>query len=161
MNSSIQRKRLLQLTDAVRKHVFVAGALMAALGAHAQVAVTGITYGTLVDNANQTTGGVTYLNRDRTVNTVATATLGDYQFTGPLASNVYFRRNTDSGGNGTPNQTSDNPNNTTILYQVNGSNQSYGDYQPTAEQVFLDGNLYTGLRNPFANGAGTATNSNV
>ncbi len=130
------------------------------LTAQAQVAVTGINYGTLVDNANTTNGGVTYLNRDRDVSTV-TSSLGDYRFNGPLATNVLFRRNTDSGGNGTPNQGSDNPNNTTLIYQANGSNQSYGDYQPTAEQVFLDGNLYTGIRNPFANGAGTATNTNV
>jgi hypothetical protein len=44
---------------------------------------------------------------------------------------------------------------------VDGSNHSMGDYQPTPEQVFLDGNLYTGIRNPFANGAGTAANSNT
>jgi hypothetical protein len=74
---------------------------------------------------------------------------------------VFFRRNTDSNGNGTPNQATDNPNNTTLIYQVDGSNRAYGDYNPTAEQVFLDGNLYTGIRNPFANGAGTASNSNV
>ena len=107
----------------------------------AQTAVTGITYGTLVDNANQTSGGITYLNRDRTVSSVATATLGDYQFTGPLASNVYFRRNTDSNGNGTANQTTDNPNNTTLIYQVDGSNRDMGNYQANAANVFLDGNL--------------------
>ena len=128
--------------------------------AHAQVAVTGITYGTLVDNANSTSGGLTYLNRDSTVSTV-TSSLGDYQFNGPLANNVFFRRNTDSNANGTSNQTTDNPNNTTIIYQANASNQDLGNYHATAEQVFLDGDLYTGIRNPFANGAGTAANSNV
>lgn len=135
--------------------------LFQAVNLSAQTAVTGITYGTLVDGANTTSGGLTYLNRDRTVNTVATASLGDYQFTGPLASNVYFRRNTDSNGNGTANQASDNPNNTTIIYQVDGSNRNLGDYQSNAANVFLDGNLYAGIRNPFGNGAGTATNSNI
>lgn len=133
------------------------------LGVHAiqaQVAVTGITYGTLVDSANTTNGGITYLNRDRPVSTVASS-MGDYQFNGPLATNVYFRRNTDSNGNGTPNQATDNPNNTTLIYQADGSNRSYADYQPSAAQIFLDSNIYAGIRNPFGNGAGTATNSNV
>jgi hypothetical protein len=160
MKARFQLSKLQHLTRVVSKLVFPLGMMACAFTLHAQTAVTGITYGTLVDNANQTQGGITYLNRDRTVNTVASS-LGDYQFNGPLASNVFFRRNTDSGGNGTPNQNSDNPNNTTLIYQVNGSNQAYGDYQPTAEQVFLDGNLATGIRNPFANGAGTATNSNI
>lgn len=133
----------------------------ASLELNAQVAVTGITYGSLTDLTNQTSGGVTYLNRDRTVNTVSTATAGDYRFDGPLASNVYFRRNTDSNGNGTQNGSGDNPNNTTLIYQVDGSARSYGDYQSSAANVFLDGNLYTGIRNPFGNGSGTATNSNI
>jgi len=163
MKGAFQLKQIQQLTVMVRKHVFIAGVLLTALSAQAQTAVTGITYGTLVDNANQTTGGVTYLNRDRAVSTVTTA-LGNYRFDGPLANNVYFRRNTDSNANGTPNQTGatgDNPNNTTLIYQVNGSNQDMGDYQASAEQIFLDSNLYSGIRNPFANGAGTAANSNV
>jgi hypothetical protein len=160
MNPLIQRKQLQQLTRWVRKPVFVAMLALAGLNGRAQTAITGITYGTLADNANQTQGGVTYLNRDRTVSTVASS-LGDYQFNGPIASNVFFRRNTDSGGNGTPNQSSDNPNNTTLIYQVDGSNRSYGDYQPTAAQVFLDGNLATGIRNPFANGTGNSTYSNT
>lgn len=135
-------------------------AALSALTAQAQVAVTDIAYGPLVDNSNQTTGGITYLNRDRPVNTVTVAS-GDYRFDGPLANNVFFRRNTDSGGNGTPNQASDNPNNSTLIYQADGSNRAYGDYNTSLEQMFLDSNLYTGLRNPFGNGAGTSTNSNI
>ena len=127
----------------------------------AQVAISGITYGTLVDSANTSSGGLTYLNQYRPVNTVSTASAGSYQFTGPLASNVYVRRNTDSNGNGTQNQTTDNPNNSTIIYQANGSNQVVGEYDTSLANVFLSGNLYNGVRNPFANGAGTATNSNI
>lgn len=144
-----------------RKLVFIAGTLLAAVTLHAQIAVTDIAYGSLVDNANQTNGGITYRNEDRQVNTVTTS-LGDYRFEGPLASNVYFRRNTDSSGNGTHNQSGvDNPNNSTLIYQIDGSNRSYGDYQPNLEQVFLDGNLFTGIRNPFGNGASNSANSNI
>lgn len=134
--------------------------LFQAVNSQAQTAVTGITYGSLADATNTASGGITYLNRDRTVSTVATG-LGDYQFNGPLATNVFFRRNTDSNNNGTPNQTSDNPNNSTLIYQVDGSDRAYGDYNSNLQQMFLDGNLYTGLRNPFANGAGSSANSNV
>lgn len=134
--------------------------LFQAVNSPAQTAVTGINYDLLVDGANSSSGGINYLNRDRAVSTVATG-LGDYQFTGPLATNVFFRRNTDSNNNGTSNQASDNPNNSTLIYQVNATNRAYGDYNSNLEQVFLDGNLYTGLRNPFANGAGTSTNSNI
>jgi len=133
------------------------------LTASAQTAITGVTYGTLSDLANTSSGGVTYLNRFRPVNTVTTAT-DTYKFDGALADNVFFRRNTDSNNNTIPNQTGgggDNPNNTTLIYQVDGSNRDYGTYEPSAEEVFLAGNLYTGVRNPFGNGAGTATNSNV
>ena len=134
--------------------------LFQAVNLSAQTAVTDITYGSLVDASNTTTGGITYLNRDRLVNTVDTAS-GEYRFDGPLANNVYFRRNTDSSGNGSPNQSNDNPNNSTIIYQVDGSSRNYGDYNSSLEQLFLDGNLYAGLRNPFGNGAGTSTSSNI
>jgi hypothetical protein len=127
----------------------------------AQTAITGITYDTLVDNANTSSGGVTYRNSDAAVSTVAAGVLGDYQFNGPLATDVYFRRNTDSSDDGRSNRSNDNPNNSTLIYQADGSNRSYGDYQSNLEQVFLDGNLFTGLRNPFGNGAGTSTNSNI
>ncbi len=126
----------------------------------AQTAVTGITYGSLVDASNTSSGGITYLNRDREVSTVTTSS-GGYQFSGPLADNVFFRRNTDSNRNGWTNQSSDNPNNATIIYQVDGSDRSYGEYESSLEQMFLDSNLYSGIRNPFGNGAGTATNSNI
>lgn len=138
-------------------------ALAGATTLNAQVALTGITYGTLSNAANQTTGGITYRNEYKPVTTVSTAT-ETYRFDGPLASNVYARRNTDSNGNGIANQTGgsgDNPNNTTIIYQVDGSNRSYGTYEPSLEEVFLAGNLSTGVRNPFGNGAGTSTNSNI
>lgn len=131
----------------------------------AQVAVTDITYGTASDLANGNWGGVTTREQYSPVTTVTTG-VGAYRFTGPLATNVFARRNTDSGGNGTSNQASDNPNNTTIIYQTvggggGGANDARGTEEASFEDVFLSGNLYTGIRNPFANGAGTSTNSNV
>lgn len=153
--------RLLLLNVFVRVLLFLGVIFLSSLRSQAQTAVTSLTYaGPVVDNANLTQGGITYLNRDRDVSTVTTG-FGDYRFDGPLATNVLFRRNTDSDNNGTPNQATDNPNNTTLIYQVNGRNQDYGNYQPSAEKIFLDSNLYTGIRNPFANGAGTAANSNI
>jgi hypothetical protein len=159
-----------QLTECTRAqlgaiHVLgmIAGCLLGTLSLSGQVALTGITYGALVNNANQTTGGITYRNEYRPVSTVSTAA-DTYMFDGALANNVFARRNTDSNANGTPNQTGgsgDNPNNTTIIYQVDGSNRSYGTYEPTLEDVFLAGNLSTGVRNPFANGTGSSTNSNI
>lgn len=154
-------KQIQQNTVLVRKPVFMAVALLAAVTTQAQTAVTSISYGTATNGANTTQGGINYDNRFAPVNTVTTG-LGDYRFDGPLATNVFARRNTDSGGNGIPNQTSDNPNNTTIIYQYDsGNNRNYGTYMPSLEEVFLSGNLYTGIRNPFANGAGTAANSNI
>lgn len=154
-------KAIQRLTLPVCKLVFLAGALLVAVAVQAQTAVTDITYGTATNGGNTSQGGINYDNRFRPVSTVTTG-LGDYRFDGPLATNVFARRNTDSGGNGTPNQSSDNPNNTTIIYQYDsGNNRSYGTYEPSLEEVFLSGNLYTGIRNPFANGAGTSTNSNI
>ena len=135
--------------------------LFQAVNLSAQTAVTGITYGSLEDGWNTTTGGITYLNRDREVSSVSTTSLGDYQFNGPVATDVYFRRNTKSSNSGGSNQWNDTPNNSTLIYQVDGSNRSYGEYESNLEQMFLDGNLHTGLRNPFGNGAGTGTNSNI
>jgi hypothetical protein len=161
MKVRVHTRRLPLLTAMVGKSVALAIALFTSSALHAQTAVTDISYGTAVNDANQTQGGITYRNEDRPVNTVTTG-LGEYRFDGPLATNVFFRRNTDSSGNGTPNQSGiDNPNNTTLIYQSDGWNRSYGNYQPSAEQIFLDSNLYTGIRNPFANGASNSTNSNI
>jgi hypothetical protein len=130
------------------------------LPVQAQVTVTSVNYGTLVNATDTTSGGITYSNQFRPVQSVGTS-LGDYNFAGPLASNVFIRRNTDSSGDGRPNRASDNPNNTTLIYQSTAANQSLGDYETTLSNVFLGSNLYTGVRNPFGNGAGISTNSNI
>jgi hypothetical protein len=156
-----RHKALQQFAHLRLKSLFLVGCVIAVASAQAQTAVTDITYGTATNGGNTSRGGISYDNRVRPVNTVTTG-LGDYRFDGPLATNVFARRNTDSNNNGNANQGSDNPNHTTIISQYDdGSNRNYGTYEPSLSEVFLSGNLYTGIRNPFANGAGTSTNSNI
>lgn len=110
-----------------------------------------VTYGTLVNNADTTHGGLTFREQYAPVNTVTTS-LGDYRFDGPVASNIFVRRNVSEAG----------PNNTTVFYQTSGSASTapLGQYESSISNMFLSNNLYEGLRNPFANGAG-AQNSNI
>ena len=125
--------------------------LLLAANSRAQTAVTGITYGTTVNSVDTSHGGLTFREQYTPVSTVATG-LGDYQFTGPLASTVIVRRNTAEAG----------PNNTTVFYQTSASNSTapLGQYESSVGNMFRSGNLYEGLRNPFANGAG-AQNANI
>lgn len=121
--------------------------------------VTNITYGALQNGANVTAGKITYNNDYRPVTQISTAG-ANYVFDGAMASNVYFRRNTGSG----------NPNNSTVFYQYNTTTGTpisaatvigRGDSSPTMSEVMLSNDLTQGLRNPFANGAGNAQNSNI
>ena len=127
------------------------GAMALALTAQAQIAVTNVTYGTLVNNADSTHGGLAFREQYAPVNTVTTS-LGDYRFDGPVASNIFVRRNTSEAG----------PNNTTVFYQTSDSTSTapLGQYESSVQEMFLGNNLYEGLRNPFANGVG-AQNSNI
>ncbi len=142
----------LRLVAALVALASVAGAV------RAQVTVTGISYGALQNTTNRTAGNITYLNEFRPVASVATSSLGDYQFTGATASNVYFRRNTGAG----------NPNNATVFYDYSTTGGGTatvfgrGDTSPTLQEVMLSGDLTQGLRNPFANTGGTSSlNSNI
>lgn len=132
--------------------------------AHAQVAITGVTYGSLQNGYDRTNGRITSLNEYRPVNSVSTSTLGDYTFNGDLASSVVFRRNTYSYS----------PNNSTVFYQYsdyssyNGGSAtvySTADRSPTLDEVMLSNDLTQGLRNPFANvssnGSITSLESNI
>ncbi len=152
MKHAPSRKSVQQLAVLVRLPMLLAGLLLAAASVQAQTTVTGITYGTLANNADTTHGGLTFREQDAPVTSVATSTLGNYQFNGPVASNVIVRRNTSEAG----------PNNTTVFYQTSASNSTapLGQYESSVGNMFLSGNLYEGLRNPFANGAG-AQNSNI
>jgi hypothetical protein len=119
-----------------------------------QVAVNSVTYGVSSNGANRNVDEIRYLNQTSVVSTINT-TLGDYQFTGPVADNVFFRRNTGTTS----------PNNSTVFYQYNslGSpNQviGAGDTTPTLSEVMLSGDLSQGIRNPFANGT-SAQNTNI
>lgn len=121
----------------------------------AQIAVTAVDYGTTTNGTDRTADNVTYLNQVTTVEYISTS-LGTYNFNGPLASSVNFRRNTSSG----------NSNNSTVFYQY--SSTSYGnatvlgkgDTSPTMSEVMLSNDLTQGLRNPFANG-NSSTESNI
>ena len=119
----------------------------------AQVAVTDITYGALQNGADQSQGGITFRNEFYGVNQIATAA-GDYNVSGPIAQDVFVRRNTTGSGG---------PNNTTLFYQVDGRDRAFGSAPTTIENVFLDGNLFTGLRDPFANTGSSSysQNSNI
>lgn len=151
MKQVIKHYPALQLLPVVGRGIMLSGALALALPAQAQIAVTNVTYGALVDNTDIVQGGLTFRQQYAPVNTVTTS-LGDYRFNGPVASNIFVRRN--AGGTG--------PNNTTVFYQTSGSTSTapLGQYASSVQNMFLSNNLYEGLRNPFANGAG-AQNSNI
>lgn len=129
-----------------------------AVAAQAQVAVTAVNYGSLVNGPNRTADNLTYRNEYFPVSTVSTAN-ETYNFAGSVASAVYLRRNTGSG----------NPNNTTAFYSYASYTSSssatvvgLGDSSPTAGEVMLSNDLGQGLRNPFANTGGTTSlNSNI
>ncbi|MCC5021718.1 MAG: PEP-CTERM sorting domain-containing protein [Candidatus Synoicihabitans palmerolidicus] len=122
-------------------------------GAWAQVAVTDLTYGEGQNGRNSNQGGVSFRNEYYSVDTVTTAA-GDYHINGPLADSVYIRRN---------NAPSGGPDNTTLFYQLDNRDRAYGTGPSTAEDVMTDGNLFTGLRDPFANtgSSNSAQNSNI
>ena len=133
------------------RQIFLAGTILLAAVAHAQLAVTSVNYGTLVDGTNSSHGGLTFQEQNTPVNFVTTSS-GDYKFTGPVASAVNFRRNTSEAG----------PNNSTVFYQMTSgsSTQPLGNFEASMSAMMLSNNLTEGLRNPFANGAG-AQNSNI
>ena len=139
-----------RLSSAVPKIILVAALTFASV-AQAQIAVTSLTYGTLVDGTNSSHGGLTFQEQYTPVSTVTTAH-GDYRFDGPLADSVTFRRNTSSSS----------PNNSTVFYQtISGTTtKPLGNFDSTMEQVMLSNNLTEGLRNPFANGT-SAQASNI
>lgn len=121
-------------------------------GAWSQVTVTNITYGTNVNGAdtnNQGSNQLDFQNNYTPVTTITTG-LGNYRFDGPTASSIVTRRNTTSGS----------PNNTTVFYQITAGGDEIGEYENSVQNMFLGGNLTEGLRNPFANGAGSE-NSNI
>lgn len=126
--------------------------LGAAVPLRAQVTVTDIQYGARQNGWNTNEGGISFRNEYYPVETVNT-TVGEYRFDGPLANDVYFRRQAGWG----------DPNNTTLFYQTDRNNNPYGTHPDNAADVFLQGNLTTGLRDPFANdgSASEYQNSNI
>lgn len=121
----------------------------AATSAVAQVAVTGVSYGTETGSgtSNDTdVNNIIYDNRTQPVTGISTST-ENYVFDGPAASSAYFRRGS-AGTNGA-----------TAWYQTTdfdsggGGYKVYGqgDSSPNLSELMLTSNLSQGLRNPFAN----------
>lgn len=149
----------------LRRGALVALVALATAGfSHAQVTVTGVTYGSLVNGSNVTNSKIVYTNDYHAVTGISTSTAGNYNFNGPLASSVVFRRNTAESS----------PNNATVFYQYSSYSSSNGgsatvyakaDSTPTLGEVMLSNDLTQGLRNPFANvssnGSITSLESNI
>jgi hypothetical protein len=142
------------MKTSARTILLLVTAVLAVPAARAQVAVSSVTYGTLVNGGNVNNQGdasLDFQSQYTPVNTVTTG-IGNYRFDGPTATSIVTRRNTTEAG----------PNNTTVFYQTSGGNSSnpLGQYESSVQNMFLSGNLSEGLRNPFANGAGSE-NSNI
>lgn len=131
--------------------------------AHAQTAVTGVTYGSLQNTTDRTNSRITSLNEYHPVTSISTA-VDTYVYGSAQASSVSFRRNTAESS----------PNNSTVFYQYSsyssssgGSASVYatGDSSPTLNEVMLSNDLTQGVRNPFANvsssGSITSLESNM
>jgi hypothetical protein len=121
--------------------------------ARAQIQVTNITYGTMIDGANTNNQGnnnLDFQNQYTPVSQIETG-LGGYGFTGPTATSIVGRRNTTAG----------NANNTTVFYQTSssGSTNPLGNYESSLQEMFLGANLTEGLRNPFGNGSSSVSSN--
>jgi hypothetical protein len=125
------------------------GALALCPFAAAQIAVTELDYGPMVDAPNRTAGNVTYLNQYTPLDYVSSS-LGTYTVNGASATSVSFRRNTGAG----------NANNSSVYYAYSSLGSSTvtavgkGDTSPTLPEVMLSGDMNQGVRNVFANGTG-------
>lgn len=115
-------------------------------------AVTGVTYGTETNGTNVTVNNIVYDNRSQQVSKVSTAN-DVYNFDGPAASNVFFRRGA-TGSNGATAWYQGTDFSSSGGYTVYGQ----GDSSPTLSELMLTSNLSQGLRNPFAN---TVSSSSV
>jgi len=130
-------------------------AILGALPAVAQVAITSVDYGTTTNGTDRTAGNLTYLNQVTPVSYVSSS-LGTYSINGSLASSVSFRRNTSAG----------NANSANVYYQYSSATDTTasvigkGDSSPNLSEVMLSGDLSQGIRNPFANGS-SPSESNI
>jgi hypothetical protein len=127
----------------------VAAVFQPGLG-HAQTAITGATFGGLVDGVNvgaYTTAPVTFQQTSVSLSTFTTAG-GAYEVSGS-ATTAYVRRNTV------------NSNNTSLWYNNAGvSTSPDGTYQTTLSSVYLGNNVLMGGDNTFTNGA-TVSSGNI
>ena len=110
MKGNSPLKQIQPLLPCWRKLLFVLGVSVLPFIGYVQTTVTSVTYGSLVDTADTSHGGLTYQGTFAPVSSVATS-VGNYQFTGPVASNIIVRRTTGEAG----------PNNATVFYPTSSS----------------------------------------
>lgn len=137
----------------LRRLSAVLAAAICAWGAEAngQTAMTSIGT-TLISGTPTTVNGVVFNNDILRLDYFTTATTT--YVTDSIAQAVYIRRNTDSNGNGTPNQAgSDNLNGSSVAYiSVAGDTTTMrGAYATTYESAFLANNLLRTTDNVFGN----------
>lgn len=123
--------------------VFGILALLLTPALQAQTAITAATFGTTVNNADQTvysTAPVTFLETSSALSTLTTAG-GVYHIQGSTATNAYVRRN------------ATNSNNTSVWYNGTTSSTLDGQYKTSLNAVLLNNNAYMGSDNTFDNGA--------
>lgn len=128
--------------------------LLVPVAGRAQVAITGATFGSLVDGANQaayTTAPVTFLQTSIALTSFTTSTGSRYQVSGS-ATTAYIRRST-SGGNA---------NNSSVWYNNSSGVATTldGTYQTSLGSIYLGNNVLMGGDNTFTNGT-TAQSGNI
>lgn len=103
------------------------------------------------DAGNSNDDGINYRNTSYAITNFSTA--GTSYGLGPTASSVYVRRNTDSSGNGTQNQSGiDNSNRSSVWNtQYDDVDRVLGTQQATMGGVLLNNNAVMGADNLFVN----------
>ncbi len=141
-------------------------AVLSTAAGTAQTAINSVTYA-ITDSADQTIGGIRYRNTQASLDSITTSST-TYIFDGASANAVFVRRNTDSNGNGTPNQTADNDNTSAGYYQrapssgpAGGTTNVYGTYYNDYQNYLLNYNMFQGTYDTFVNGTTAPTNGVV
>ena len=155
-------KRVLPSPAWLTPPVVVLALLFATDGARAQTAITDWSL-TFSDAPNSNDEGIRFRNQTYAINSFSTgSTL--YNLT-TSASAAYVRRNQDSSGNGTNNQSGVDNNNRSSVWntQYAGPDDVMGTNPTTLSGVLLNNNAIMGADNLFTNGndAGVKNRSNV
>ncbi len=135
--------------------------LLIACGATPGWGQTAVTNWTLqaTDTTNSTPYGSSSLRFQNTTHAVTGFTTGSTNYwLATTANAAYIRRNTDSSGNGTPNQANwDNNNYSSTWVADNGAGRALGTYQSSLSNLLLNNNVIQGSDNLFVNSNDSAT----